>query len=379
MIYRIVLVFLFFQVGFRGNAVLTTLYAVSLGADTMTVGIIIALAALFPMIFAIYAGRISDRVGYRLPLISGSFGVSLSLLLPFIVEGQLYILFVSQSLFGLAFIFLLVNIQNLIGGIGTTGDRSKNYAIYSLGISVAGLLGPVIAGFSIDHFGYNSTYLLLSIMAAVPGIIIALNIIRIPQPETSTDRNGAGIRELLCFRPLRKTYITSAMILIGVGLYELFFPIYGNRIGLSASSIGLILSVNASAYFAVRLMMPYLIKRYGEDIVIIACLIISASTFIFMPLTDRFIDLAVISFILGLGLGCGQPLSILMTYNYSPKGRTGEVLGLRLAINKVVQFSVPVLFGSVGNWVGFVPIFWANASLLFIGGLISIFDRRTFK
>lgn len=377
MIYRIVFVFLFFQISFRSNAILTTLYVINLQASTMTLGIIVALVSLFPMTFAVYAGRISDRVGYRMPLVFGSFGVSGALLLPFIFRDTLPILFISQSLFGLASIFLLVNVQNFVGRISTLDNRSNNFATYSLGVSIASLLGPLLTGFSIDHLGYSSTYLVLAIMAAVPGILITLNIFAPPEPEIKQKEvESNNIKYLLSLRALQKTYIMSAVILMGVGIYELFLPIYGNSIGLTASEIGIILSINASAYFLVRLLMPFLMNKFGDEIVFIGCLMISAVTFIFIPLFDSLLKLSIVSFILGIGLGCGQPLSILMAYNSSPRGKTGEVLGIRLMINKTVQFLVPIVFGSIGTLVGFFPIFWSNAILLFIGGIISVADRK---
>ncbi len=58
-------------------------------------------SSLFPMLFAVYAGRLSDRVGFRLPLVAGMIGTSIALLLPYMFKDQLLVLIVSQSPFGL--------------------------------------------------------------------------------------------------------------------------------------------------------------------------------------------------------------------------------------------------------------------------------------
>ena len=79
---------------------------------------------------------------------------------------------------------------------------------------------------------------------------------------------------------------------------------------------------------------------------------------------------------LGLGLGCGQPLSIVLTYNDSPPGRAGEALGMRLTVNKFTQIAVPIAFGSLGTAAGVFPVFWANAVLLLIGGYLSAERRK---
>lgn len=376
MIYLIAAVFLLFFIGFRGNAVLTTLYAINLQASTFQIGIIVGLAALFPMILAVYAGRVSDRIGYRYPLMLGSFGVSLAFVLPFFIRDQLFILYFSQSLFGLAFIFLLVNVQNLVGSISTLESRSQNYAIHSLGISIASLIGPTAAGLSIDYLGYSTTYLIFALMAAVPGILILSNSFKIPPVAAKEKTGNTNMGELLKSKDLRKAYISSAIILVGVGIYEFYFPIYGNSIGFSPSIIGMILSVNGAAFLIVRLLMPLFIKMIGEEMVFIGSMLIAGLAFLLIPFFDTFIALAFVSFILGLGLGCGQPLSIVMAYNASPQGRTGEVLGIRLTVNKIVQFSVPIIFGSIGTILGFFPIFWLNALLLFSGGVFISHNRK---
>ena len=56
-----------------------------------------------------------------------------------------------------------------------------------------------------------------------------------------------------------------------------------------------------------------------------------------------------------------------MTYAVSLARHTGEVLGLRLTVNKAVQFSVPLLFGGI-SFLGGLPIFWMNGLLLLFRG-----------
>ncbi|MFC0557602.1 hypothetical protein ACFFH4_00860 [Halalkalibacter alkalisediminis] len=53
--------------------------------------------------------------------------------------------------------------------------------------------------------------------------------------------------------------------------------------------------------------------------------------------------LGLLSFILGLSLGMGAPLSISRTITTLPKNRVGEGLGLRLSLNRLTQVVFPVL------------------------------------
>lgn len=75
-----------------------------------------------------------------------------------------------------------------------------------------------------------------------------------------------------------------------------------------------------------------------------------------------------ICFVLGLGMGLGQPLTVILTYNYSPPRRHGEGLGLRIAINNSMHVTVPALFGAVGSLIGLAPVFWVSSAILVAGG-----------
>ncbi|GAB7388843.1 MFS transporter [Bacillaceae bacterium] len=371
-IYFIVLLAALNQISFKGNKIIVTLYAMDLGANAVNVGILAALLSLFPLFLAVYAGKISDRYGFRLPLLGGSFGSAAGLLLPFFFP-HLNTLYLSQALIGISQLFFHVTVQSLIGSWGNKEDRARNFSTFSLGGSVAGLIGPLFTGFSIDHFGFLLTYLGLAIMAVVPGFAFLFFPHLLPQKANhqEDEKKDGSVIDLLMLPSLRKTLIASGMILTGIELYTFYLPIYGSSIGLSASMIGAILSVHAAAFFVIRLIMPALIKKYEEEKVLTYCLFLSGTAYLLIPLYQNIVFLAAISFILGLGLGCGQPLSTIVTYNRSPKGRKGEALGLRLTVNKLTQVAVPLVFGTLGSVFGLWPVFWANSLLLLSGGWIN--------
>jgi MFS family permease len=86
--------------------------------------------------------------------------------------------------------------------------------------------------------------------------------------------------------------------------------------------------------------------------------------------------LVLVAFVLGLGLGSAQPLTIMLTYHHAPEGRSGEALGMRLTVNKITQIAIPVVFGGIGALFGLAPVFWANAAFLFASGVMSVNELR---
>jgi MFS family permease len=70
------------HLGFAGSRLPVTLFAVEQGATPFVVGTIVALYAAFPALLALPAGRMADRLGFKMPLLFGTSGVLAALLLP---------------------------------------------------------------------------------------------------------------------------------------------------------------------------------------------------------------------------------------------------------------------------------------------------------
>src|SRR5688572_5624066 len=99
---------LFNMVSIGATRVLVTLYALQLGAAPLTVGLLAATFALFPMLLSWQTGKIADRYGPRRPLTLGaSIGVG-GLLLAYFLPS-LPVMFIAGALSGLAATFYNVS------------------------------------------------------------------------------------------------------------------------------------------------------------------------------------------------------------------------------------------------------------------------------
>jgi MFS family permease len=377
-VYLIVLLTVLNQIGLKGSKMLVALYAIELHASGFTIGVLVSMYALFPLGLAVYAGRYSDRVGVRRPMVLGSLGMCCSLLIP-AVAPSLAALFVSAALVGIANIFFHVASHNLIGALGDSAERTRNFGTFSLGAALSGMIGPMLVGLLIDRGGYALSYWVLTAISIVPGIALlgASRLIPAHAGARPEQASAGRVADLLRMPRLRATLLTSGIILTGIDLFNFYMPIHGRAIGLSASMIGLIVGMQAAAAFVVRLWMPWMSGRYGEMRVLTWSLAMAGITYFLFPGFHHPALLAAISFLLGLGLGCGQPLSIILTYNHSPPGRAGEALGLRLTVNKFTQILVPVMFGSLGSAFGILPIFWTNGALLLWGAYTNAHHEHT--
>jgi len=378
-IYLIVLVTVLTHTSFKGSKVLISLYAIELGANPLTIGVLFSMYSVFPVFLSVYAGKLSDRFGFRLPMLFGACGLSAGLFLPFLMP-HLATLYFSAGLIGMCYIFYTVSVQHLIGSFGEGQERTRNYSLFSLGVALTALLGPTTTGFAIDLIGHRATYLLLALFPVLPILVLLFFARLLPRAQVhSKPKPEQRVMDLVKILPLRRVLITAGIIETGLELFNFYLPIYAHSIGLSASHIGLIMGAFALALLLVRTVMPMLSRRFSEERVLGASLLLAATSCLLFPLVSSFVLLLAMAFVLGLGLGCGSPLSMILAYNRSPTGRSGEAMGLRQTVNKATESVVPVIFGLIGTAFGMVPVFWLDAVMLAIGGMLMHQDAASSK
>lgn len=368
---------LFNMTSVQAGRVLLALYALKLGAQPFAVGILAATFSVLPMLLSWQVGKLSDRFGSRWPLMFGAAGGACGMLVPYYIPG-LPALYLAAVMNGLSFAFFAVSLQNVVGLLSEPHNRALNFSNFSLIVSVTTFIGPLFAGFSIDNSGPALACLYLVALSLVPVLMLVIGGSSLP--KGSRDAPPAGsVRDMLTGSGLWKVLVTSSLVVTGIALFQFYIPIYGHGIGLSASTIGVVLAMFSAAAFIVRLIMPRLISWFSEGTVLAYAFFLGAASLMLVPFFKSAVVLALLSFVFGLGMGCGQPITMMLTFSNSSEGHSGEVLGLRITTNHLARMIGPVVFGAIGSAFGIFPMFWINALMLVSGGTLTISGRISKK
>jgi MFS family permease len=354
-----------------GNRVTVSLEALRLGASTAVVGVLLALYALLPMVCAVAAGRLSDRIGVRRPMLVGSIALAAGSALPALVPG-FTALFISATVVGVAFMLFQVPAQNATGELGKPGDRAHNFSQLALGYSISGFIGPLIAGFTIDHGGFAAAFAVLAVLPLVPVAVLASGRLALPGPHPARRHGSAGsVFELVTHKELRRVFFVNVLLAMGWDLHTIVIPVYGASIGLSASQIGLILASFAAATFVVRFSMRWIVRRFSEHQVLTIAMVVAGVVYLLFPFSHSALTLMALSFSLGLGLGMSQPMVMSLLHSHAPPGRMGEAAGVRMSLVQSMSVAVPLAFGALGATIGLTPVFWSVGVCLGMGGWLT--------
>ena len=165
--------------------------------------------------------------------------------------------------------------------------------------------------------------------------------------------------------------VISSLSQMGSDMFQIFLPVYANGIGLSASAIGVMLSMLAAGSFVVRFRLVQLIAAIGEARLLAIAFCTGALAFAFVPLLGGAIPLAFMALAFGFSQGCSQPLVMMMIFKGTDSGSAGEAIGLRMTTNNFWRMVGPVMFGGLASLMGLLAVFWINGLLLTIGARLT--------
>ena len=348
------------------------LLALHEGHAAWAVGVLMALFAAAPIALALPAGRLADRHGYHRPvriavaLTAG--GGLLAVLATFAGPAQFVVLCVAAALCGAGANFGLIAIQRTAGRSARDAiERKQVFSWLGLAPALANVVGPVLAGVIIDAAGYRSAFFALMLLP-LASLWFAR---RVPHETPPRSAAASATRPsafgLLLAPGMRRLLLVNWLLSTSWDLHAFLLPIIGHERGLSASAIGTILGAFAFAVAAVRVLIPLVARHAREPQVLAAAMLWTACVFGVYPLARSAWLMGLCAVLLGLALGCVQPMIMSTLHHITPDERHGEAIALRSMTINLSSTVMPLLFGALGVALGAAWLFWMMSASVAAG------------
>lgn len=364
---RLFLMVLFGNLSFAGGRLALLLAAKELGGTPIAMGLLIALASLPGAITGVWVGRWFDRYDAG-KLLGAGCGMMLASALLVILRFELDAVLVAGAIMGMGSNLVQIGSQGLTGEYSTDLNRTRNYNFMALALSLSLLFGPVIAGFSIDYLGYAAAFGVLGLLSVAGGLAVVRGLPqRVPRPAAVAGQTEIHVLALLREPGLRRLFILEFLFATGWDALAFLVPVYGTQLGLSASVIGMIASSSSLATLLIRLFVPAMARRLGSWRTLALALALTGGGFLAFPFFSSALVLGVCAFFVGAGLGVGMPIAMTLIYELAPKGRAGEIIGLRMALMRATHTVLPLASGQLGALVGLAPVFWLFSAMILWG------------
>ncbi|MFB4320517.1 MFS transporter [Actinomadura sp. 21ATH] len=208
-------------------------------AGPAATGVLFSSYAATMIIATLFAGRIVDRHGPKLPLLIGLVGLAAATLL-FAAGGPYWLLLVARIAQGIAGGMSWVAALSLIAATTGLDKRGQAMGIAISSLTLGVLLGPPLAGFLAERLGTAAPFLFAAAIALIDGV---LRVFLVKGSPRVTDDPGGPLAVL------RVPGSISIVIAVAVGAAVLsgIEPVLPAHLGAGSLAIGLLFGLAALA------------------------------------------------------------------------------------------------------------------------------------
>ena len=341
-----------------------------------TIGVLMGLFAAAPIVLALHAGRLADRYGYHRPLylavgLTAAGGGSAMLATWCPAPWDFLVLCVAATLTGAGANFGLITIQRTAGRSARDPTELKRvFSWLGLAPALSNVAGPVAAGVLIDHGGFRVAFGALMLLPLL-GLWWARRVpVEVPAPRAPQARAQSSW-DLLRTPGLRRLLVVNWLLSACWDVHAFVVPILGHERGFSASAIGLVLGVFATAVAVVRMLIPVLAHRLREGQVLVGAMLCAGAVFSVYPLVRSAWMMGACAVMLGLALGSVQPMIMATLHQLTPHDRHGEAIALRSMTINFSSAVMPLMFGFAGAALGAASLFWVMAAAVAAGSTLA--------
>lgn len=377
---RILLALIVGQMGMHsamaGLRLAAPLQALREGYSAWSVGLLLALFAAAPVLSALYAGRLADRLGYHTPVylsVTLTMAGGVLAVLSTLVSGPLHfgLLCVAAMAMGAGTNTGMLTIQRTAGL--TARDSTERVRIFSwLGVapSFSNVLGAVAAGFLIDGFGFRAAYIFL-LLLPLATLVSARQVPHLAPAGSPERPEGHTAWDLLQAPGFKRLLVVNWLLSMCWDVHTFAMPVLGHERGFSAGTIGLISGSFTLSITLVRLVLPLLAHRLSELTVLRCAMLGTGIVFALYPLAPNALLMGLCAMLLGITLGSVQPMVMSMLYHLTPEHRQGEALALRSMLMNMSSTVMPLAFGAAGTLAGTALLFWAVGAAVGSGSWVA--------
>ncbi len=347
-----------------------TYRALELDASPTMIGVIAALYALLPVLFALSFGRWVGTLGEGRFVILGTASMSLAAGL-LIFAQSIPLLAVAAALSGLSHLACMVGGQTLVSLRSPNDQYEKYFGYYTFSASLGQMLGPIIAVLVAGSTGVipksTTTAFAVAALFAIAALIPIMNWRNEEPTVRAAQREEGALRSAGSLLKNRKIFsaIYTSMAISSVGdILVVFLPLLGNEKSFSAFSIGVIIAIRAGASMLSRIYLGKLSEKFATERILVVSTIISLTACAAMAFASNVYLLAIIVVIAGFALGVGQPLTMSMVSLATAPEDRALAVSARLTGNRFGQFILPAGAGVLASSSGTSAVFIALSIFL---------------
>jgi MFS family permease len=330
------------------------LYIRHLGADIMQVGMFFTVSQIVPLVLQVLGGWVSDSIGRLKSVAIGSLIGLGAFISPIFVPTWQW-LYLSEGLNAMTRSLIGPSFGAFIAEETPEEHRGKVYGITDTIYTVVTVIGPPLAGWLADNYGFRV------MLAVAAGIYVCATTIRLILAKIAGRRRQEQSREALSFQSLKanfKTIIGLALaggvltwLLITDGVRDIAFsmsfrlmPLYLEDIGgMSLQQIGWLSSFFGIASMITTIPAGWFADKFSERAAIALGFILEFFAMLLLIMVNSFIGFASVWALFGVAVGLLSPAYQSLLSKVLPERVRGTGFGLIHASLGIFSLPAPAV------------------------------------
>ncbi|MDS0526133.1 MFS transporter [Clostridium sp. SHJSY1] len=314
-------------------------------------GYLVAAFGAAQFIFSPIGGRLSDKYGRKIMILSGLFLTVISDFM-FAISHELLLLYIARFIGGIGLGIMVPSVLAYVADMTTKETRAKGMGYLSASMNLGMVLGPGIGGI-IAQLGVRVPYFFAS------GLGLIATLLTFILPETLTIEKRNSLKSYKKQESILKQFIYSFhapyfkyLILIfvmtfGLVNYETVYSLYvEQKYEFTSKNISILITLGAVIGIIIQVgLIDKMIKRFGEYKLIRFSLVMTSCALLLMLLKINFLYLLVVSAIFFTFNSFLRP-----TVNTLLSNEAGDEQGFVSGLNNT--------YTSIGNVIG--PVLAGN-------------------
>ena len=355
---------------------LLPLYAESLGATGIWLGVIFAAFSISNAISIPIFGRLSDRGG-RKPFLSIGLLFYAIISLGFIWASTVFQLVLVRFLQGMAGGMIIPIAQAYIGDICPEGEEGK-WMGYANAAFFSGFgFGPLMGGTLTEHLGMDVAFFAMGGLNLLAFFIVILFLPGVSRRKSAVDTD-LSFRKITTSRMMRGLVSFRLALVVGRSTFMVFLPIFAaHSLGLRPALTGVLVATNVLLSSLLGIPCGRLADIFRRRSLVIVGSFLTLVYLALIPWMHNFWQLFGLCVFGSIGSAISLPAASALVVEEGRKfgmGSTIAVFTLSMSLGMAIG---PISAGAIADFAGVSSVFYFGAAMLFVGTYLFVwFTRR---
>ena len=339
-----------------------------LGGGHVAVGVIIGAFSVTAVLMRPFSGRLGDRRGRRILMVSGATFIALATL-GYVPARSLAPLLVLRALTGVGEALFYVGAASAVNDLAPEGRRGEAMSLFSLALYSGIAIGPVIGELVLDGISFQAVWL----VSAGAGFVAAAIALLMPETRASEHIGNGSLRLIHPAGLLPGAALATSVW--GLSGFNAFVPLYALDIGMSGSRVAFVLF--SAIVLSIRSIGRRIPDRLGPLRTARISLAVTGIGMLTVGLWSAPVGLLVGVSVFAVGQSLAFPALMTLALEGAPAGERGSVIGTFTAFFDLAFGLGAVSLGAVSELLGYSGLFVTAGVVAFAGmGLVMLMTRR---